>query len=63
MMTTRTIVQKRYYDEEEWFPIDGEKARKALEPYFIEIEPIMADLAAGVTIYTDVAEYRMEYDV
>ena len=52
------MIQRHYFDEDEWETISDEVARDSLLKFYLNWQPILDELETGEVVYTDVAEYR-----
>lgn len=59
-MTHHARILKKYFDEETWEVVTQEQVEKWFEGFYLDVKLALDDLFAGETIYTDVAEYRIE---
>ena len=51
-------ILRRYFGEPEWESIDEQTARKVLVRFFLDVDVALADIAAGVVLHTNAAEYK-----
>jgi len=52
------VILRRYFDEPQWEPIDEQTARKVLARFFLDVEVALVDIAAGLVLCTNAAEYK-----
>ena len=52
------VILRRYFDESQWEPIGEQTARKVLARFFLDAEVALKDIAAGLILHTNAAEYK-----